>query len=50
MPLIKLNEEFINLISQHIDFSKVLHSIFPAVIGAHVGSSVIALGYFVIEK
>lgn len=46
----ELNKEFINLVSEYIDFSQVLHSIFPTVIGAHVGSSVIALGYFVLEK
>lgn len=44
-----LNKEFIELVSENIDFSQVLHSIFPTVIGAHVGSSVVALGYFVLE-
>ncbi|HEY8365397.1 MAG TPA: DegV family protein [Haloplasmataceae bacterium] len=45
----ELTEEFDNLVSQYIDINDAVRSLFPTVIGAHVGSSVISLGYFILR-
>ncbi|QVK17770.1 DegV family protein [Mycoplasmatota bacterium] len=44
-----LIEEFKAQVAQYIDLEDVIESILPSVIGAHVGSGIVALGYFVLE-
>jgi DegV family protein with EDD domain len=46
----ELTEQFKEQVSQHIDLNTVFESILPSVIGAHVGSGIVALGYFILEK
>jgi DegV family protein with EDD domain len=46
----ELKNDFDNLVKDYLDIKQALRSIFPTVIGAHVGSAVIALGYFILEE
>lgn len=46
-PLI---EEFKSMVSESFDLNVFFESVMPSVIGAHVGSGIIGLGYFILEK
>ncbi len=45
-----LIQDFKEQVANHIDLDQIMECILPSVIGAHVGSGLVALGYFVLEK
>jgi DegV family protein with EDD domain len=47
---IDLINSFKQQVAEHIVLTDLVESILPSVIGAHVGSGVVALGYFILEK
>jgi len=46
----ELIQNFKKQVAEEIVLDEVVESILPSVIGAHVGSGVVALGYFILEK